>query len=39
LGNRALAQTFEWNEISLLVTELPPDDHRLDPYRHLVAVM
>jgi DeoR family transcriptional regulator, fructose operon transcriptional repressor len=39
LGNRALAQTFEWDEVSLLVTELPPDDHRLDPYRHLVAVM
>lgn len=39
LGTRAVAQTFDWSEISLLVTELSPESSRLDPYRKVVALL
>lgn len=38
LGRRASAVGLEWNRIDLLVTELDPDDTRLDPFRDLAAL-
>jgi DeoR family fructose operon transcriptional repressor len=38
LGTRAQARMFALDEISLLVTDLEPDDARLDPYRAGVEV-
>jgi DeoR family fructose operon transcriptional repressor len=39
LGARSVAMSFEWDEVSLLVTELDPGDVRLDPYRDRVALL
>lgn len=39
LGRRATAVGLDWGQIDLLVTELDPTDHRLDPYRGLVSLM
>jgi DeoR family fructose operon transcriptional repressor len=39
LGGRSVAMSFEWEEVSLLVTELDPGDVRLDPYRDRVAIL
>lgn len=38
LGGRAIAVGLDWERIDLLVTELDPDDRRLQPYRSLVDV-
>ena len=38
LGTRAQARMFALDEISLLVTDLEPDDARLNPYRASVEV-
>jgi hypothetical protein len=34
-----MARGLEWSTISILVTELEPDDARLDPYRGLVELL
>ena len=39
LGARGLATAVEWSQISTLVTDLDPDDKRLDGYRGLVKVL
>lgn len=39
LGHRAPARCFALDAVSLLVTELAPNDPRLDPYRDLVDVL
>jgi DeoR family fructose operon transcriptional repressor len=39
LGHRAPAHGFAWDRIDTLVTELVPDDPRLDPYRDLVTIV
>jgi DeoR family fructose operon transcriptional repressor len=39
LGGRAVAMSFGWDEVALLVTELDPGDARLDPYRDRVALL
>jgi DeoR family fructose operon transcriptional repressor len=39
LGARATAHALDWDRIDLLVTELEPDDSRLEPYLELVQVM
>ena len=36
LGKRTSARCLGWERVTLLVTELDPDDHRLDPYREAV---
>lgn len=38
LGHRAIAEGLDWSQIHLLVTELDPQDMRLDPYRNLTAL-
>jgi DeoR/GlpR family transcriptional regulator of sugar metabolism len=38
LGTRAQARMFALDEISLVVTDLEPDDSRLNPYRAVVQV-
>jgi DeoR family fructose operon transcriptional repressor len=38
LGTRAQARMFTLDEIDLLVTDLEPDDERLDPYRRQVKL-
>lgn len=38
LGMRASARCLGWDRIALLVTELDPQDSRLDPYRELVEL-
>lgn len=38
LGTRAQARTFSLSEIDVLVTDLPPRDRKLDPYRSLVDI-
>lgn len=38
LGERGVAVGLEWDRIDVLVTELDPDDPRLDPYRPLAEV-
>lgn len=37
LGSRAQARMFALNEIDVLVTDLPPDSPKLDPYRAQVG--
>jgi DeoR/GlpR family transcriptional regulator of sugar metabolism len=39
LGQRALAQALGWDRISIMVTDLDPDDKRLDPYRDLTELL
>jgi len=39
IGARGLATAVEWSQISTLVTELDPDDRRLDAYRDLVKLL
>jgi DeoR family fructose operon transcriptional repressor len=39
LGTRAQAKVFGLEEIDLMVTDLDPGDHRLDPYRGRVALL
>jgi DeoR family transcriptional regulator, fructose operon transcriptional repressor len=39
LGHRATAVCLEWDRIDVLVTELDPDDRRLDPYRKLARLV
>lgn len=39
LGQRALARALDWQQVSLMVTELDPADARLDPYRDLVELV
>lgn len=39
LGVRELARSLPWEDVSALVTELDPDDPRLDAYRGIVDVM
>ena len=38
LGTRAQARMFDLEDIDLLVTDLDPDDPRLDEYRRLVSI-
>jgi DeoR family fructose operon transcriptional repressor len=38
LGTRAQARMFDLEQVDLLVTDLDPDDPRLDDYRSLVAL-
>lgn len=38
LESRAAARALEMNDVDLLVTDLDPDDQRLDPYRGLVEL-
>lgn len=38
LGHRAPARCFELDRVAILVTELDPDDGRLEPYRDQVEV-
>ncbi|MGH8928632.1 MAG: DeoR/GlpR family DNA-binding transcription regulator [Acidimicrobiia bacterium] len=38
LGTRAQARMFDMEQVDLLVTDLDPDDPRLDDYRSLVAL-
>ena len=38
LGTRGVALGVEWDQVSLLVTELTPKDSRLDVYRDLVEL-
>ena len=39
LGRRALARAVEWDAVDLLVTDLDPEDPRLDTYRALVELL
>lgn len=39
LGRTAVAQGLDWSRIDVLVTELPPGDERLDPYRDLTELL
>lgn len=39
LGTRARARMFDLDDIDVLVTDLEPDDGRLDPYRDLVQIV
>ncbi len=39
LGGRAVAAALTWDRVDLLVTELAPDDARLDPFRPVVEVL
>jgi DeoR/GlpR family transcriptional regulator of sugar metabolism len=39
LGSRADAKAFGLDEIDLLVTDIDPADHRLNPYRGTVALL
>jgi DeoR/GlpR family transcriptional regulator of sugar metabolism len=38
LGARAVAIGLEWDQVTVMVTDLAPSDKRLDPYRDLVAL-
>ena len=38
LGTRAQARMFDLVDIDLLVTDLDPEDSRLDQYRRLVSI-
>ena len=38
LGSRAVAVGIDWEDISMLVTDLDPSDSRLDPYRDLAEI-
>jgi DeoR family fructose operon transcriptional repressor len=39
LGHRAPARAFPLDRVDVLVTELDPADHRLDPYRRLARLL
>ncbi|MGI9598897.1 MAG: DeoR/GlpR family DNA-binding transcription regulator, partial [Acidimicrobiales bacterium] len=39
LGHRSPARCLELSNVSILVTELEPDDAGLDPYRDLVRLV
>jgi len=39
LGQQALVRALEWNSIDVLVTDLEPNDERLDEYRNLVEIL
>ena len=39
LGHRSTARTFMLDRVDVLVTDLDPSDHRLDPYRELVRLI
>jgi DeoR family transcriptional regulator, fructose operon transcriptional repressor len=39
LERRAMVVCLDWSAIDLLVTELDPSDHRLDPYRAVVTLV
>ena len=39
LGQRGTAVCFDWSEIDVLVTDLEPNDPRLDPYRSLAELV
>lgn len=39
LGARSVATSIAWDDIALLVTELDPDDARLDDYRDLAEIL
>ena len=39
LGARAVAAALAWDRVDLLVTELAPDDARLDPFRELARIV
>jgi DeoR family transcriptional regulator, fructose operon transcriptional repressor len=39
LGTRSIVPVVEWDQVSLLVTELEPSDARLKPYRKLVDIL
>lgn len=39
LGTRAPARMFDFEQIDLLVTDLEPSDHLLDPYREMVEII
>lgn len=39
LGRRAVAVGLDWEQIDVLVTDLDPDDARLDPYRELAELL
>jgi DeoR family fructose operon transcriptional repressor len=39
LGHRAPAHGFGWDQVDVLVTELAPNDARLDPYRDRVDLL
>ena len=39
LDTRLVATLLEWDRIDLVVTELDPDDQRLENYRRLVRVV
>ena len=38
LSTRAIGVGVEWERIRFLITELDPDDARLDRYRHLTEL-
>lgn len=38
LGRQATARALDWEDVSLLVTELEPSDARLDPFRRRVDI-
>lgn len=38
LGQQALVRGLDWSAIDVLVTDLEPDDHRLDAFRTLVEL-
>ena len=39
LGTRAIVPVVGWERVTVLVTELDPDDRRLDPYRGLAELV
>jgi DeoR family fructose operon transcriptional repressor len=39
LGTRAVAVGVEWDKVTTLVTELEPNDSKLDPYRKLANII
>jgi DeoR family fructose operon transcriptional repressor len=39
LASRSVARSMAWEDVDLLVTELEPDDSRLDDYRELAEIL
>jgi len=39
MGARSIAVGFPWSSVDLLITELDPDDERLDPFRDRVSLL
>ncbi|MGW8482139.1 DeoR/GlpR family DNA-binding transcription regulator [Microbacterium sp. NPDC055903] len=39
LGRRSVARALEREEISILITDLDPEDERLDPYREITEIV